>query len=159
MQQPQHRAMQIELDRLESMRQTSPEVVSQRLFNRYVVRGDAELWPITRTQINHEPIEIKLRDVARGGVGFVADRPLRQGSTWELNLLHSGLVTATQPIVVRYCQEVGQELFLVGAQFIASSGLLAAMGVDPATLRSDEVQKQSDSGDDEEQFLSPSEVA
>ncbi len=145
-----------QLDRLEHQRDPNGPAARQRLFRRYVVRGDAELRPMAHTQIEHKPIEVKVRDISRGGIGFLCEQPLPENSTWELNLLEGGYSTAVQPIVIRYAQPVSDQLFLIGGQFIAATNILLSLGVEPSRLRDDEACGASA---DIDTFLPPSEVA
>ena len=62
------RALLGELDRLETLR--DPAQAGQRQFHRFVIRGEAELHPMSRNQLDPTPLQIQLRDVSRGGIGF-----------------------------------------------------------------------------------------
>ena len=146
-----------QLDRLEHLRNPNSPAAQQRLFRRYVVRGDAELRPMSHTQIEHLPIEVKVRDISRDGIGFLCEQALPTNSTWELNLLEGGYLTAVQPIVVRHTQPVSDQLYLVGGQFIAATNMMLSLGVDPSRLRDDEARGAS--AEDIDSFLPPSEVA
>lgn len=145
-----------QLDRLEELRDPVGPRSKQRLFRRYVARGDAELRPMSHTQIDHAAIEVKVRDVSRGGIGFLTEQPLPENSTWELALLECGYATATQPIVIRHCQPVADRLYLIGGQFIAATALMLSLGIEPSRLRDDESRGASS---DVDSFLPPSEVA
>lgn len=145
-----------QLNRLEELRDPNSPAAKQRLFRRYVARGDAELRPMSHSQIEHKPVAVKVRDVSRGGIGFLVEQALPENSTWELVMLESGYATATQPIVIRHCQSVAEQLYLVGGQFIAGTALMLSLGVDPSCLRDDESRGASA---DIDSFLPPSEVA
>jgi hypothetical protein len=145
-----------QLDRLEELRDPNSPAAKQRLFHRYVARGDAELRPMSRSQIDHKPVTVKVRDVSRGGIGFLAEQPLPENSTWELVMLENSYATASQPIVIRHCQPVADQLYLVGGQFIAATALMISLGIAPSRLRDDESRGASS---DIDSFLPPSEVA
>ncbi|MEX0655724.1 MAG: hypothetical protein WD534_08700 [Phycisphaeraceae bacterium] len=141
-----------ELNRLESMR--TPKGQGHRRHQRFLVRADAELHPMDPSQLDRTPLEIKLRDIGRGGMGFICQTPLPQGSTWRANFIHRGYVVGQQSLVVRHCRSVGNGLYLVGGQFCIDTGLLTLLGVDPARVKEDHLRPD----DDDDAFLPPSEV-
>ena len=73
------RSLLDELDKLESLRE--PEKAGQRQFRRFVVRGEAELHPMNRNRLDPTPLTIQLRDISRGGVGFLCDQARWLGHT------------------------------------------------------------------------------
>ena len=122
-----------ELDRLEKLR--DPGRNGQRQFRRFVVRGEAELQPMSRSWLDPTPIAIQLRDVGRGGAGFLAPQVLAPGSCWRMNVLNHGYVVGQQGIVVRHCREISSSLYLIGGMFIADTGFLTLLGVPPGALQ------------------------
>ena len=73
------------LDDLEGLR--SARTDHKRRFKRFVIRGEAELHPIGASELDRTPIDIKLRDIGCGGLGFVASQPLEIGSFWRAHFL------------------------------------------------------------------------
>lgn len=147
-----HRLLE-ELVRLESLR-ISNTSSTKRVYSRFVIRGEAEIIPMDRNGPIGEPISILLRDVGRGGLGFVSSRPLDASSTWRVGFLQNGYVFATQAIIVRHCKMVRPDLYLVGAQFCIESGLLCLLGVDPA-----EIEDGDRPVSDHARYIPPAEVA
>ncbi|MEM6756385.1 MAG: hypothetical protein AAF586_04395 [Planctomycetota bacterium] len=123
-----------ELDRLESLRAPEKTELCKRHFARFVVRGDAELQPMTRSKLDATPIEIKLRDIGRGGFGFIAEQPLEPGTPWRCAFLDRGYAVGEVACVIRHCDRIGGRLYLAGAQIVVPTGLLATLGVDPARI-------------------------
>lgn len=148
------RALLAELNRLEQLRDPN-KIRGQRQYQRFVVRGDAKLTPMD-PHGGDESLPVQLRDVGRGGVGFVCQEPLEPLSTWRLSFLQRGYVIGQQGLIVRYCQPVAGGVFLVGAQFCIETGLLSLLGVDPATIHEgDRPTAVADSAT----YLAPGEVA
>lgn len=153
------RALLQELKRLENIRDHSV-VQSKRQFERYVVRAEAELHPMDRTQTQHTPIPILLRDLSRGGIGFVTSVPLDVHSNWDVAFIQHGFVIGRQGLTIRHCKRVQDDAFLVGGQFCADSGLLALLGVRPGSLRDAPViHEDLDPSDDDANFLSPEDIS
>jgi hypothetical protein len=118
-----------ELRRLESLRFNRSIPCGQRQFQRHVIRGDATLFPTEGKSLSDGPIEVQLRDVARGGLGFLCQEPLEAGTIWRVEFRYEGMAVADQTLVVRHHREVGEGLYLCGGQFIVSAGLLSLLGV------------------------------
>jgi hypothetical protein len=118
-----------------------------RQYRRFVVRADAELYPMDPTELSRTPIEVKLRDISRGGVGFVCDRNLPARSVWRLVMLSRGYAVGEMAVVVRHGREVRDGVHLLGGQFGASTGMMVVAGVDPLAITStDEDADASDAG-------------
>lgn len=139
-----------ELKRLEKLR--VPKRSTQRRFQRFRVRADAELHPMDASQYDRTPLEIKLRDIGRGGIGFVCETPLAIGSVWRIDFMQRGYVIGRQAMIVRYCCDVRDGLYLIGAQFCIDTGLLMLLGIDAGTISDEEASHPADD------FLSPNEV-
>ncbi|MEQ9455104.1 MAG: PilZ domain-containing protein [Phycisphaeraceae bacterium] len=120
------------LEKLENLR--DPQHLPRRAFQRFLVRGDAHLLPMDRPHVRNNPspeaIEIKLRDISRGGLGFVTTQKIEPGSTWRIVFYHEGFAIGEQAGVIRYSREIQPELYLSGAAFIISNGILSMLGVD-----------------------------
>lgn len=153
-------ALLSELTRLEALRdpRKNAGAGSNRSFERFVVRGDIELHPESRTRLDRNPLDVKIRDLARGGVGFIAQQHMPKGSCWRACFLQHGFVVAQQCLVVRHSREVSPGVFLVGTQFVSDPALLALMGVEPGAIQDGDEQDVIGSvGGDA--FVAPSEVA
>ncbi len=124
-----------EVNRLETLRVPDREADRPRRYRRFVIRGDAELHPMSRTRLDSTPIEIKLRDIGRGGIGFLCASPLPIDSSWRVCFLQHGYAVGVQAMVVRHCREVSQGVYLIGGQFVIDNGLLAVIGADADALR------------------------
>lgn len=153
----QSKSVLSELTRLETRRQEHSGA-KQRQFKRFMIRGEAMLVPCDQREAKHQPHQVHMRDVSRGGIGFVSDRELPINSDWHIVFFNHGLEISRQPVVIRHCQSVNNGLFLVGALFCVEAGLLTQLGVNPHDLR-----EGSDIGTDgpaeQASFLPPSEVA
>jgi len=148
-----------ELQRLEELR--DPAVTqSKRKFDRYVVRVDAELLHMDRSIPEQVPVPVMLRDLGRGGVGFVSPIPLEVDSTWHLAFLKDGYVVGRQGLVIRHCRPIRDAAFLVGGQFCIDSGLMTLLGVHPTAIRdgSDSIGESDDAAGHEDSFLSPEDL-
>ncbi len=142
------------LTQLEKLRNPdSPN--SNRRFTRHVVRGDAELYPVDQNALSQAPIQIALRDMGGGGVGFICSQPIANGTVWRIAFLSRGYTIGHQTMVVRHGQPVLNGVQLIGAQFCVEPGMLVLMGVEPQLLpTSDDAD-----GPDDASFLAPGEVA
>lgn len=140
------------LTMLEECRQ-DPVVETQRKFKRYSVRADAKLESMdddcadTRTTI-------LLRDISRGGIGFLCDRFLDPGTMHRVRFQVHGYPVGSQPIVVCYCRLVQDNLYMIGGQFVVEPYLMALAGVGPEQLGNDDLTGEC-SADDVSEFLAP----
>jgi hypothetical protein len=142
-----------DLAEMERSRLRAPSGDSQRQFKRHVIRVEAKIFPVEDRSHEGAAIEVHLRDVSRGGVGFVCRQELELGSKWRLEFQQNRYAIAEQNIMVRHCGQVRSNLYLCGAQFIASAGLLTLLGVPAADLLA-EAEEESPQA-----FLQPGEVA
>lgn len=148
-----------ELNRLESLRDPAQNGTHNRQFKRFVVRGDAELHPMSRARLDRAPLDITLRDIGRGGFGFVCQQPLPAGSNWRVCFLRHGYVIGEQAIIVRHCRPVSDSVYLIGAQFVVDTGLLTLLGIDPGAIQDEDSVDNAFEADEPLSYLSPSEVA
>ncbi len=124
------------LKRLEQQRHVTADVESQRRFRRFNVRADGLLESL---DIAGEPsFPVMLRDISRGGVGFLADRFLEPTSMWRLRIVRRGIVLGSQPLLVRYCRLIQSDLYIVGGQFVAEPSLMSAAGVSDEDIKANE---------------------
>ena len=130
----------------------SAQASEQRQFRRFFCRADAELHPMDTAQVVRTPLEIKIRDISRGGMGFISQTLLAPASCWRACFLHRGCVIAQQSLIIRHCRSVGAGLYLAGAQFCIDTGVLSLVGIDPARI------SEGNNPQDDESFLSPQDV-
>ena len=128
----------------------------QRQYERFIVRGEAELASMDRSRFEQVPISIQLRDIGRGGLGFLCQQELEVGSTWRVAFLRGSYVVGEQGLIIRYNQQIRDGLYLVGGQFCIETGLMSLLGVDTASLRNADSPAQVA---DPVRFLAPGEVA
>lgn len=153
-----------ELTRLETLRDPS-FVQSKRQFERFVIRADAELHPMDRSRHDQSPVPILLRDISRGGMGFVCSEPLSPDSTWHVSFTKDGYIIGSQAVIVRHCRLIKETTYLAGAQFCISSGLLAQLGIKASSLRDSDQSvsptadaPNADPFDDQDNFRSPDDL-
>ncbi|MEM8783756.1 MAG: hypothetical protein AAGE65_13000 [Planctomycetota bacterium] len=128
-----------ELQRLETLRDPIAEHSgrSNRQAERYSVREEAMIYPMSRRGLDDAGQTVFLRDIGRRGVGFLSDRALPIDHDFRVVFLRGGYAVGESAIGVRYCRPVRTDLFLVGANFVAGAGLLTTLGVDPASLEAE----------------------
>jgi hypothetical protein len=140
------------LQRMEYWRQ-EPTVEKQRAFRRFSVRGHAALEPIDTDMVSG-PVTVMLRDISRGGAGFVCEEFLDVASTWRMTFKKEGFRIGSQPIVVRFCRLIQDGLYLVGSQFTAEPYIIHALGVPSHELAND--VNDVTHGNSANTFVSPS---
>ena len=122
-----------ELSRLERTR-SDVTGASRRRHRRFTVRAYAELSETDRSFSNEPPATVMLRDMGRGGLGFVTDRPVEVGSLRQLRIVQHGYCVGEADIVARHCGKVTDHAYVVGCQVCLGNGLMYLMGVDPETV-------------------------
>jgi len=122
-----------ELSRLEGLRSGGGRT-SRRRHKRFIVRGQAELFDTDSSSSGEPPVAIMLRDMGRGGLGFVADSSVDLGSVRRLRLTQRGYCIGETSLVVRHCSQVKDQIYLVGSQICLSNGLMFLAGVDPSMV-------------------------
>ncbi len=130
---------------------------ANRYFKRYIVRGEASLVSLSPTAIDHAPIQVALRDLGGGGVGFISEQPLDEHELYRVDFLDHGFSTHSQNIAIRHGQKVDDGIYLIGAVFCSNPGLLIVQGVDPVEL--DDFIPQANAEADNMPFLSPEDLA
>jgi hypothetical protein len=144
-----------ELDRLEALRDA--DKVGQRRFRRFVARGEVELHPTHRNRLDSTPINVQMRDLSQGGMGFLSPQPIDEGSSWRACFLREGYVIGEQAVVVRHCRQVNESLYLIGVEFVIDTGLMVQLGVSPAELEQSQFAPQ-DETQDTEAFKPPHQI-
>lgn len=124
------------LSRMEYWRQ-EPPVDRKRAFRRFVVRGEATLEPMQTGQSMNGHVHAMLRDISRGGIGFLADSFLQPGEVWRIRFEQHGHLIGQQPILVKFCRLVQDGMYLTGGQFVIEPALLIGLGVDEGDLHND----------------------
>jgi hypothetical protein len=125
------------LARLEDVRQ-HPGVEAQRRYRRFTVRGEATLEPMAGPALE-DPLTVLLRDISRGGAGFLCDRFIEPCSTWRLRFQAKRQIIGSQPVMVRFCRLVQENLYIVGGQFIVEPYIMESLGVAEEMLDQDEM--------------------
>jgi hypothetical protein len=131
-----------ELNKLESLR--DPKKAGNRQFRRFPVRREAEIHPVSRSRLDATPILIHVRDVSRGGIGFVTQTCPEVNSTWRVCFLSHGYVIGGQAALIRHSRTIGEGIYLVGGQFVLDSGLMTLLDIDPAHIHDSEATGESD---------------
>lgn len=112
----------------------------ERRFSRFGARGEARILRDDPTDPRPTLVGM-IRDISRGGVGVITNRPLRPGETAHLELRSGRLVAAVVPGVCRHCREVTATAHLVGMEFAAESALLLALGVPAEAIASTDLSE------------------
>lgn len=146
------------LQRMEFWRQ-EPSVETKRAFKRFPVRGDATLEPIDAEQMFGPPLTVMLRDISRGGVGFLVEQYIEPRSVWRIAFKSQGQRIATQPIAVRFSRLVQDGLYLTGGQFVIEPFVMHSLGVSLHEMTDDinDLRDTTD-GSDESPFVAPDDV-
>lgn len=147
-----------ELTRVEHHERNTPVANdrNRRQHIRHEIRGEAELQPVGRNRLSSVPLEVQLRDLARGGLGFVCSTPLPLDSSWRINFFCRGYVVGSQSLVVKRCTRIDDGLYSIGGQFVLDAGIMTAMGVDLAEIESEPHSEDEDRL--EACFLPPTEI-
>jgi len=122
------------LEKLDSS--SCPVQDQQRTFRRFSLRSEARLETLDDS-LGTEPFNVLLRDISRGGIGFISDRFIEPGSMWRARLRDNGQIVGSQPIFIHYCRRIEDGAYLAGAQFIVESFLMRALGVPPSDLHAE----------------------
>ncbi len=120
------------LSMLEERRQ-EPTEGTQRRFKRFPVRGDARLEPVEPESLDRG-CTVLLRDISRGGIGFLCDHAIEPGALFRVQFQADGHEYGAVPITVCFCRLVQDDLYMVGGQFIVEPYIMSMMGVSPAEL-------------------------
>ena len=145
------------LSQLEYWRQ-DPIQEQQRAFRRFTVRGDATIEPVEQSSIDRiATMPVMLRDISRGGIGFVVEQFIDPGTVWRLSFYEHNHRVGSQVFVVRFCRLVHNGMYLVGAQFVIEPYLMMALGIQNEQLHEDirDRTRPEDTAD----FLGPDDVA
>lgn len=125
------------LSQMEYWRQ-DPVQERQRAFRRFTVRGDATIEPVEQSNIERNCVKpVMLRDISRGGVGFVVEQFIDPGTVWRIAFYEHNHRMGSQVLIVRYCRLVQEGLYLVGAQFVIEPYLMVALGLNDQQLHED----------------------
>lgn len=147
--------LQAALKRLDAARH-APEGQPQRRFQRFSVRSIARLWPGHADSNPAPPNEVQVRDISRGGIGFLASEPLPLGRFWQLQMLDSGVTIATVPAYCRHCHKIMEGAYLIGAEFGVPANILLSLGVTADEIaHADEAEAHNNLTGD---FVSPDRV-
>ncbi len=114
----------------------------QRCFERFEVRGDATLEPIEKGHVESPCIRVQLRDISRGGIGFISNQFIDPGTVWRVRFEYQSELIGTQPAVVRYCRLTSENMYIVGGQFVVEPAMMMLQGVPEQHLGKDIVDRQ-----------------
>jgi len=109
----------------------------QRRFRRFSVRAQAQLESVHSWSDAPERVSAMVRNISRGGVGFVAERSMPLGSVWRMAFERKGRQVGSQLIVVLYCRQIHEGTYMIGGQFIVEPALMLMLGVEDAALNDD----------------------
>jgi len=123
------------LSRMEYWRQ-EPAVERNRAFKRFEVRGEAVIEPVQDTHLPDRHT-IMLRDISRGGLGFLCTSFLEPGSVWRVAFYDRGHRVSSQVLCVRFCRLVQDGLYLAGTQFIIEPYIMLTLGISESDLTED----------------------
>lgn len=146
------------MDALARLEQATPDEVegrSKRQFKRFSVRADAKLEPV-QDDVLDEPLTILLRDISRAGAGFLVDRFIEPNSVWRIRFRSYGHFTGSQPVMIRFCRLVQDELYIAGGQFVVEPFLMHQLGVSEIELEDEDIRAYSDR--DISRFLGPEDI-
>lgn len=124
-----------ELEKLESLRDDISGHHRRRDL-RFVVRGNANLINLNPHRNQNIPTDAMLRDISRGGVGFLTDRSLDVGSVWRMQFIQQNYGIGETDVIIRFTREIEKHVHIVGCQICMQSGLLYLMGVSPPNIDS-----------------------
>ena len=151
--QEEHVDLQAALRELENWNAEAP-ANGQRRFTRVPARGQVRAWPGENIE-GAEPVgTLHVRDISRSGVGLLSGAPATPGQFWQLQLGDDRVIATTLPAVCRYCRQVTDGAYLIGAEFGVDGAILLALGVPAQAIAlGDEPEKgrQSVPGD----FIDP----
>ncbi|MEX2670634.1 MAG: hypothetical protein WD294_00850 [Phycisphaeraceae bacterium] len=142
------------MDVLARLEQDCPETTvasGKRRFRRFPVRADAKLEAID-DDLNESPT-ILLRNISRGGVGFLVDRFIDPQSMWRIRFIMKGHVVSSQPIMVRFCRLVQNDLYVAGGQFVLEPFVMHMLGISAGDMRAEQLELYSE--EDVNCFLGP----
>jgi len=88
--------------------------VEQRRLERLMVRQEAELIAIGHGRLDRQPLQIYIQDVGLSGMGFICSKDLELNSLWHLSVVQHGHILSEQTIIIRHCQKLGEDKFIVG---------------------------------------------
>jgi hypothetical protein len=126
--QEEHVDLQAALRELENWKGDA-KANGQRRFTRFPARGQARAWPGENIE-GVEPVgTLQVRDISRSGVGLLSGTPATPGQFWQLQLGDDRVIAATLPAVCRYCRQVTNGAYLIGAEFGVDGAILLALGV------------------------------
>lgn len=136
-----------------------PASIRKRRFTRFGVRGTALLVNAASvTTEDRRRTSVQLRDVSRGGVGFLHDQPLRVDCPYRLLLSEQELILGSMPLFIRYCQQIEKNAYLIGGEFGAEAALLAALGVSVRDIAGNDIPEDSLDADDGGDFIDPDQI-
>lgn len=121
---------------------SSPPTAKQRRFARFSSRGTARIYRGDSSNGHEVACIAQVRDISRGGIGFLSNVPATAGDFWQIQLCEGNVVVDSMPAYCRFCREVVAGAYLIGAEFGVQAGVMMAMGVTPQEIaRGDEPEE------------------
>ena len=108
---------------------SAPPSAKQRRFTRFSSRGTARIFSGSSSVDRDTAVIAQVRDISRGGIGFLTTTPAAVGDYWQIQLGEGKVVVDSMPAYCRFCREVVDGAYLIGAEFGVQAGVLMAMGV------------------------------
>lgn len=106
--------------------------------------------------VDTRPLPVLLRDIGRGGIGFVCEHELPQLSMWRAMFLQHDFHIGEQAIIIKHCRQVRKGVYLIGGQIILSSGALIQLGVDHGAIHGG--MDISGTSNDDGNFVAPEDM-
>jgi hypothetical protein len=126
-----------------------------RQYKRFAIRGEAELRPMHRIDTDAGTVTVLLRDIGRGGVGFICDQRMELNSVWRVCFYQRGYMIGHQAVIIKHCRSIKPGVWLAGAEFCIETGLMVLLGIEPTDIRRGDLPETAQT----EAFLPPGEVA
>ena len=120
-------------------RSQQPSMAGKRQFIRKSLRGEAMLQTLEDASVDGASLRVQLRDISMAGLGFLVSEPVAVGSLWRVHFLSRNYAVGQQTIIVRHCRAIMDGAYLVGGQFAMDPGMLQTIGIDPQSLRENDV--------------------
>jgi hypothetical protein len=136
------KALHEALARLESWQSSPGATNKSRRFARFPARGEAMLFPGEASSRQALAVDAHIRDISRGGIGLLCDRPGKPGEFWQVRLVTGRVGISTVTAYCRFCRPVIDGMYLVGAEFGIDAAVLLALGISSSDLAKQDEPEQ-----------------
>ena len=104
---------------LSGLKSDKPTTADERRSQpRVAVRGKIRIKPTPSPTADGTPFEAWVKDLSRGGIGFLAREPLVAGQRFAATFRRPGGQLATMEYVARRCTKTTAGWFFIGARLI-----------------------------------------